>query len=788
VADVDIDNVVPQILQNIGGSNVDFSEIASVLSQAGEALDLVRSSSYGGNLANIAYIYNTSEGGAFGVFDPNIDHSVKIKIVESKLREIGYEVDYKNGELYAWAPGKSAEEVRSEMESMYNDLDLHGGLVIGINASKIYEVSMNNFNDLKTQVNEQIAAGNSAEPIGQDDFNQMVALHLGSTIVHETVHALGAKGEDEPIKAQRDWTQETIQKINAEREAQGKFPLEMSDNIYNASSFKKMMRMAQIGYQDYMLPEAFLRMFVRFNDAQFPVDKGANDSLETILNKNEHSPIGADFILENELSKEHTDTQSEMMSIEELLEEDRPRPLIVPISKTAGINSNVGGPYISSAFAVDEWLPRVLDGRDITDRIEYQEGEDPYWQRRYKPENVSWTRDRFGNPTYKYDQKFQIVDYNTNNPMSWNQLFREDNVTGPWRKMASSERGESLSSLLCTLGKYKSIVRSGKRKAVRLIMPESMFDFIIPVIADMRPIVFSNSPGICSVWMPNEEVGVEEMTAVENSLESMDNSKLVNSVLGSDIISRDRINYILSVAKEICLDHGIPDVYVVGGLPRNIVSGESFVEVNDLDFTGTMPYECHKLGGLLAEELNADDMSIFHRTMTMSFSYDGLKMDFRGNFMPLDIRPLMRRMKLKVTPMSYDIYARDFTVNSLLYDFINNKIYDVSKHGVEDVENRRLRTLFSPDEVICANPLIITRAIVMSMRGYSIDPELAQAMRDNKSCLFNGSISDIRLTYEYEKIAGYSEGDSMLKEFGISNLKEIAERIKTEEPDLFEEN
>lgn len=781
-----IDGIIPEIEGNIGTAQVSYAEVGSVLSQADTALDMVRSSSFGNNLSNIAYIYNTSEAGAFGVFDPSLDRSVKVKLVEERMRSMGYNTEYRGGSLYAWSEGRDPSEIKSQMEELYESLEIKGGLVIGINSSRIMAVAKKNYDDLSTVVSNSIANGEDILPLDQSDLDQLVALHLGSTIVHESVHALGDKGESGPISAQNAWTQEIIPQLNAQRQAANKVPLEISGETYTAA-FDGMSKSAQTaGLTEYVLPEVLLNI-ARGEDPGMGVVRNPNESMETILSNNCHNPVDADFCTETELGKDRLDEESAGMIIEDLLDENRPHPVIRPIRRQAGINSNSGGPFISSPFSVDELLPRVMDGRDIVDKIDYKEGEEPFWHQRYKPENIRWTRDSFGRASYQYDERLKVVDYDNNSPQSWDMLFREDIVTGPWRRMGSQnvDKRNDMLSLIRRVGFYKNSVNSGKRRAVRFICDRQIADRIMRAVSDSRMISFHHGD-FDALWVYNKSATEQDIIDIERAISEDRDHDMVNEFMATADDIKDRINTIISRASDICSEHGIKDVYIVGGFPRVLAGDKDFLEVNDLDFTSGRPTECLKLGGLVAEEFNSE-ASIYHRTMTMSFTSLGVKMDFRGNFVAADVRSLMREADIPVTPLNYDIYARDFTVNSLIYDFVENKIYDITGRSIDDLKNKILRTHFDPMDVIPGNPLIITRAIILNMRGYRIHDELYEAMKKLSGTLFTSDVSEIRLAYEYDKIAGYEDADFMLKEFGLEKLKEINETAKRNNPELFED-
>jgi len=777
-----VDKIIPNIEGNIGGPQVSYEEIGSVLSQADEAMALVRSSSYADNLSNIAYIYNSTESGAFGVFDPNIDRSVKVKIVEEKMRSMGYETDLRDGHLYAWTPGKDASEVREQMEKLYSDLDLKGGLVIGINASKIMDVSRRNLMDLESE----FSGDDRYLPIDSKDLDQMIAIHLGSTIVHESVHALGDKGEAGPIAAQNAWIAEVLPKINSMRQSEGRIPLELSGETYTASSRRKLITAQTSGFLDSVLPEILLNKD-RGPDPLWHVDREIHDSMETMLSKNTHSPIDGSFITEKELEIDRKDKESRYMIIEDLLEEDRPHPIIVPMKKSAGINSNIGGPFISSPFSVDEMLPRVLDGTGIQDKIDYKEGEDPYWHYRYKPENRHLERDRFGRMTYVYDARIEIIDYDNNYPASWDSLFREDIVVGPWRRMGSvddsMDRKNRSIAAIRTIGYYKNMVNSGQKNAVRFICDRDISDNVLAMLSDSMTAVFDHGDEKV-MWIFSKDVTREKLVEIESAIIEGRDTEMVNEFMGTEDEIKRRISAIIEKAASVSREHGISGVYIVGGFPRVLAGSRDFLDVNDLDFTSGNPGECLKLGGLIASEFNVD-ASIYHRTMTMSFEVLGIKSDFRGNFVVPGVRELMRSSGIRVTPLNYDIYARDFTVNSLLYDFVENKIYDITGNGLRDLEMKILRTHFDPMEVIPINPLIITRAIIMNMRGFMIDDVLYESMKKLSGKIFDSDISELRLAYECDKIMSYEDGDYMLKEFGLEKLKDISRKAKRENPELF---
>lgn len=71
-----------------------------------------------------------------------------------------------------------------------------------------------------------------------------------------------------------------------------------------------------------------------------------------------------------------------------------------------------------------------------------------------------------------------------------------------------------------------------------------------------------------------------------------------------------------------------------------------------------------------------------------------------------------------------DSFRRDFTINSLYYDPIDQVIIDHCK-GLEDIHSRTLRMIGDPKERLIEDPVRILRAIRLSQKlNFSIEPDL----------------------------------------------------------------
>lgn len=811
--------IVPQINENIGTPSVDYRELRGSFSNVDQAIRYVQR--YAPQLLNnIAYIYNYSGDGSFGVFEPSLNASIHVERVRQEMESLGYETDYRKDEntgvskLYAYSPVKDAEEVKQEMERIYREKVRDGGVAIGINVPAIVQSSREMFDSIKDINPNEIQLDDlTARIVGEGaqeqeaygvQFNivskalgdvfttkaeffsveDIAAAQIASIIAHEGVHALQAREG-----SGRGWY----------RKAQG--------------------ANAGIPFQ-WVLVEPLLRRHQQEWEELSPVDKDPNDSIEIMLNKNTHNggpPSQAtETLLED---KDHiVDEDEKPQTLEQLLVEKRVFPLIIPIparaasshiSKEAAMNSNLGGPYINikSWFSIEDALERVIPGWDIGDygglaldlKGDDISPEGLYWRKlRYNPmfHRSSLGKDRFGRPTYNYEAAIHM-DFQRNNPQTWDQAFRENPFIAPWNRAAQTQVPDDLGSeedyrnsvirALRRLGYYKHLVKVGKRPATRLIVEGNLLQEVIRSLSDVNYIVFDLGTEK-AIWFYGDNVDPDKIPQMEANIALHQNMDEVNQFVGLAGEIKDRINYILEKCRILSKQYGLHDVYIVGGFPRTLASTKDMLEINDLDFSSSLDSNALKLGWLLATDLGITEMATRHRTMTISFEYEGIGMDFRGSFVPVPATQLMHKHGIEATPLNYDIYARDFTVNSLVYSFETNKIYDISGRGLHDLSQRVLRTHFPPEIVVEYNPLIITRAIIFNLRGFKMDPELSRVIKDSRDLLFSGQYSDKRLSYEFLKIEGYGEdGEYMIREYGLERLREITERLKREQPELFED-
>jgi len=101
---------------------------------------------------------------------------------------------------------------------------------------------------------------------------------------------------------------------------------------------------------------------------------------------------------------------------------------------------------------------------------------------------------------------------------------------------------------------------------------------------------------------------------------------------------------------------------------------------------------------------------------------------FRKQAEPEQGDTLIRRDNTFGTPEE-DAFRRDFTVNALFYDIATFSVIDYVD-GLEDLENRVIRTIGDPAVRFREDPVRMLRAVALAARlGFTIDRDTAEAIR-----------------------------------------------------------
>ena len=800
-------------VQNLGTGAVDASQVSSMFSKADDAIRLVNE--FNSSLLNtVSFIFNFSKGGAYGVYLSELDRAIKTKALQNKLEASGYKVENEEGILRAYPTkeDKTPEQVQQDIDTLYADLESKGGTAFGINMNSVLNAAK-----------QDAIATQSEDP---NIWEWMAMLHLGGTIVHEAIHAKGNHDEGPSENAEASFTAWALPKINQQYmqslETQGKgemfSPIIMGTGKRSAA--KKVTWYKKAQYSNYT-PQSFSGGKARGSDlsgrsGEYTPQEGMADwgllaqqdqniPLEERLGRGFMSPVPADLdqehdsyeeqlrkytrgdekhshdaTMEDLLSRDYDDENTSYKSIEELLDERRPKPLMIPLDKAASSNNMV---KTATLFG---WMNNleISDGSTIpglSDRVmPWEDGE----------EDFAWTeKDIRSQPRYNPTYDIKGFYYRVINPRDKPQLFddmtRDYSGTHPAKRFASKDKDASLIKIFNILTMAKRMVASGNIQATRFVMSEDMLPVVETTLTSKPEVNImvkyigedkDSNDDVYSVWVYAK--GVDE-SKVKMAEDVFSKGGEVDEDIFEELFSikskRERaIKNIITNVRKICREYGVEDVYLVGGYPRAIANGEPIHTVEDLDFSGAWPNQSIKVGGLLAERLGVKNAQLYHRTMTLSFVYNGVKVDFKGNFSPVEIRKQMRTEDIPTTPLNMDIYNRDFTINMLIYDINKDEVFDICGDSIKDLHSKIIKTYFNPDYICRQNPLIIARALKFKMRGYEIDPDLERAMIVNSPLLFDGRYPDARILMARKIIESGGEelADELFKEYGLDKIKE----------------
>jgi len=805
---------VPDYATNmLGTSSVEASQIQSMFGRSSEAIDLVNQFD-SSLLSNISFVFNFAKSGAYGVYLSELDRAIKTKALQQRLEQMGYIVEPdERGLLKAYADkesnDKTIEQIQSDIDSIYQGLESKGGSAIGINMRSILDASR-----------QDAASTESQDP---NIWELMAVLHLGGTLVHEAIHARGATDEGTAETQETVFLSWALPKINekylAELRGQGKeemfTPLTIG-SVKRHANRSGWYKMAQMNYHPQSLygkptgsdirgrfpngytPETGLagwdkemqsyqntpiekRLSREFMSPLPPDLDQEHDSLEEQLRKytRDDKKLDPNAIMEELLSEGHVEPQG-YTPLEKLLEDQRPKPLLLPLKKAFKITK------VATLFG---WMNNleISDGNTIPglgDRVMSWDSRDEDFA-----EEESWIRkQRRYNPTYDIKGFYYRYIEPRFKPQLWDDMARDYSGTAPAKRFAAkAELDADLVTILSILTLVRSKMGDKQIRNIRLIMTEDVLPFVDKILGGREECqvnifncgVTDDGGNICSVWVSEPTVSISDLNRAEQYLSGngIDEDKpLIEELLGSSKRKERVIGEIISVVKEVCETYGIKDVYLAGGYPRDMIMENPAADTEDLDFSCAWPNQSLKLGGLVAKKLGPTNVNIFHRTMTLSFVYKDVKVDFKGHFSPKEIEAKLREKGIKDTPLNIDIYNRDFTMNMLIYDFVSDKVYDISGRGKDDIENKVIRTYFDADYVCKQNPIVILRALKYKLRyGIDIDEELQKAMITNAPLLLGGRYSDRRLVIARENVEkeGRKEAQELFREFGLDRLNDL---------------
>ena len=194
-----------------------------------------------------------------------------------------------------------------------------------------------------------------------------------------------------------------------------------------------------------------------------------------------------------------------------------------------------------------------------------------------------------------------------------------------------------------------------------------------------------------------------------------------------------QVPLILNKLNEISNDFGISKPYICGGIPRDKLLG-LLNKIEDIDIT-TGDQSVHILADKLAEAFRAKITTTKdgHKTVII----ENLKIDFSSNYVVPNLKEALVKFGVKnPKPMQLEMYSRDYTVNSLIMSLDLKKIIDPIGLGLEDLQNKILRTCLPPAITIGNDPKRIVRAIYLAAKlNLTMEDRVVDYIRENTNLL-----------------------------------------------------
>jgi len=797
-------------------------------------------------LQHIAFIWLLSDDSAYGVYVPAIDHEIKRERVKAILSSQGFTVeDAKSDYASEWQQGivashpeKNDEEIKQSVNEAYRQADVMPGSNFGINVGKTIQEADQQASKIISQ-EEQAELPYLDEQRKQEIRNGILTIHLAATIVHEAVHAQGSMGEGPSEAAEADISTDLLQAFNEQQKTKAvektkqKF---QADPTFSPDQMSQIEEWVRETYPDLHMDKAASSWYesaIRKHDirkesqsgAQFTVTSDPSPDvgpaawsgvfwgsgfgpIESMLQRQRVTDrFQFDNIVERQMREmekakwslevdttEHTEDLLDKdrqplkgyRTTEELMEERRTKPLMVPVPKESSAKGVTKVAYAGESGSAFGWFQNL--------NLPMGERVIPWAAAKYMT-MMNWVEQHSGESTVRdlprynpeYDRKGFYMRWKEPrfSLELWDRMIGERPLfmTSPARRFAKKNDNDDTLMMGLILESAVEAINSGRIMATRFVATPDIAPHIMRFFQpdeDISTATFDQCGDMIPIWVSLSSIPEEKLTRAEEYASgrssSWEDEALHDKICGIAEARHAAITTIIATVKNACKNYGVNDVYVVGGFPRALAMNESWANIKDLDFSSAWADQCLKVGGLVAEELGAINMEIFHRTMTLSWEWMGMKCDFRGMIATVDVREQMREKNISTTPLHMDVYSRDFTVNMLIYSMKEGKIYDVSKTAKKDLDAKLLRTYFDADGSVQRNPIIILRAIKYLVRyDFNLDPSLSEAMKKHADLVFDGRYSDERLAFARSELLaeGKEKATALMEQYGLERLIEM---------------
>ena len=202
----------------------------------------------------------------------------------------------------------------------------------------------------------------------------------------------------------------------------------------------------------------------------------------------------------------------------------------------------------------------------------------------------------------------------------------------------------------------------------------------------------------------------------------------------------------LTIISEIISEKNL-EAYIIGGYVRDLYLNRKSKDIDIVVVGNGLD-----LAKLCAKKLNVKKVSLFKNFGTAHFNYKDLNIEFVGarkeSYQKESRKPIVENGTLKD-----DQNRRDFTINTLAINLNKKKIGELIDpfNGLQDIENKVIRTPLEPNKTFSDDPLRMMRAIrFASELNFTIQIDSIESIKENSSRL--NIISKERIIDEVNKI------------------------------------
>ena len=782
-----------QLDQYVGTSSVEASQIRGIFGGVDDAINLVNQFD-SSLLRNVAFIYNISGGGAYGVYMSALDEKIKNEELKKLLKMDGYTLqDMPDGSFYATHPKKDQQQIDNEIKAYRQKIDQSRISTFGIDMNKVIEAARADSNESNPPITDS-----------QDQY-LLGVLHLGATMVHEAVHSLGSNSEGPSEGAESKFMAWAMPIINQRRQQryqndgkEGEYsPLIIDSNKRRMASAgwldmagadgvlpQPVKKVAQYGAQFLHNQDAVKHfgpapwssafwsygigpiedMLDRVRPQRTPASKSSFEGQLRQLEKDRWtSSIDAGVSTEELLEPGRTPLNA-YQSTESLMEGNREKPLILAVPKM----SRKASSYDTGKEAFGQMANLDLEWSDRIQKFDKND-EDTTWfdsrfvrnQPRYQPE--------YGNPLSKEDGIMSWVKDFSMQISSWQDAMNERGYlrTSPWQRAASDQSqvrylGRLLEHTLHSIlsGNIRGTRFSCSMHAVPLIRKFFEND------ADIRVDAFG-TPARQNVWVVSASIpepsvkDAEDYVTGESEDEAASNAFEYITCMGR--VKTLAVSRVIECVSQASREAGIEKMFILGDFPLAIKTGQAWDKIRTVDFCSDDADACIKIGELVGDMIGAEVDSYDPSLSMLLVRKAGMTFRFRGDLASDAIADEFADRDIEPSTINYDLYGRTLTPLMLAFDVMTEEVVDPTGEAIPDVDAKVVRSAVDSERAIRNNPLSIVDAVFLAaVFGFSIDSSFSEAAAKAEF-----EDPDAKSVWGAIKAAGKGKSTAVAEEYGL---------------------